>query len=83
VIDVRWGHEVDARPNVFRGSDRVRYRNLPLMPDQAVPEGIAATYRHNVRHPCGGRSHQSPGALVEPTASRRSSAARRCRPDRP
>jgi protein-tyrosine phosphatase len=46
VIDVRWGHEVDARPNVFRASDRVRYRNLPLMPDEAVPEGIAATYRH-------------------------------------
>jgi len=46
VIDVRWGHEVDARPSVFRGSDRVRYRNLPLMPDEAVPEGIAATYRH-------------------------------------
>jgi protein-tyrosine phosphatase len=46
VIDVRWGHEVDARPSVFRGSDQVRYRNLPLMPDQAVPEGIAATYRH-------------------------------------
>jgi protein-tyrosine phosphatase len=46
VIDVRWGHEVDARPSVFRGSDRVRYRNLPLMPDEAVPDGIAATYRH-------------------------------------
>jgi protein tyrosine/serine phosphatase len=46
VIDVRWGHEVDAHPSVFRGSDRVRYRNLPLMPDEAVPEGIAATYRH-------------------------------------
>jgi protein-tyrosine phosphatase len=46
MIDVRWGHEVDARPSVFHGSDRVRYRNLPLMPDQAVPEGIAATYRH-------------------------------------
>ena len=46
VIDVRWGHEVDARPSVFRGSDRLRYRNLPLMPDEAVPEGIAATYRH-------------------------------------
>jgi protein-tyrosine phosphatase len=46
VIDVRWGHEVDARPSVFRGSDRVAYRNLPLMPDEAVPEGIAATYRH-------------------------------------
>ena len=46
VIDVRWGHEVEARPSVFRGSDHVRYVNLPLMPDQAVPEGIAATYRH-------------------------------------
>jgi protein-tyrosine phosphatase len=46
VIDVRWEHEVNGRPSVFRDSDEVRYRNLPLMPDQAVPEGIAATYRH-------------------------------------
>ena len=46
VIDVRWGHEVEGRPSVFRDSDEVRYRNLPLMPDQAVPAGIAATYRH-------------------------------------
>jgi protein-tyrosine phosphatase len=46
VIDVRWAHEVDERPSVFRDQDQVRYRNLPLMPDQAVPEGIPATYRH-------------------------------------
>lgn len=46
VIDVRWDHEVEARPSVFDGSERVVYRNLPLMPDEAVPGGIAATYRH-------------------------------------
>ena len=46
VIDVRWAHEVEGRPSVFRDSDEVRYRNLPLMPDEAVPDGIAATYRH-------------------------------------
>jgi protein-tyrosine phosphatase len=46
VIDVRWEHEVNGRPSAFRDSHEVRYRNLPLMPDQAVPEGIAATYRH-------------------------------------
>ena len=46
VIDVRWGHEVEGRPSVFRDLDAVRYRNLPLMPDEAVPDGIAATYRH-------------------------------------
>jgi protein-tyrosine phosphatase len=45
VIDVRWGHEVEGRPSVFRDSGELRYRNLPLMPDQ-VPDGIAATYRH-------------------------------------
>ena len=46
MIDVRWAHEVDGRPSVFRDSDEIRYRNMPLMPDQAVPDGIAATYRH-------------------------------------
>ena len=46
VIDVRWAHEVEGHPSVFRNSNEVRYRNLPLMPDQAVPDGIAATYRH-------------------------------------
>lgn len=65
VIDVRWGHEVDARPSVFRGSGRVRYRNLPLMPDQAVPEGIAATYRH-MYDTRGAALASIAGALVEP-----------------
>ena len=46
MIDVRWAHEVEGRPSVFRDSDEVRYRNMPLMPDEAVPDGIAATYRH-------------------------------------
>jgi protein-tyrosine phosphatase len=65
VIDVRWGHEVDARPSVFRGSSRVRYRNLPLMPDQAVPEGIAATYRHMYDTRAAALASIA-GALVEP-----------------
>ena len=46
VIDVRWAHEVEGRPSVFHNSDEIHYRNLPLMPDEAVPDGIAATYRH-------------------------------------
>ena len=54
VIDLRWGHEVDERPSVFATSDRVTYRNLRLMPDQAVPEGIAATYRHIFDTPLAG-----------------------------
>ncbi len=45
-IDLRWGHEIDERPSVFHRSRQVRYRSVPLMPDQAVPEGMAATYRH-------------------------------------
>ena len=46
VIDVRWEHEVEGRPSVFRDSDEVGYRSMPLMPDRAVADGIAATYRH-------------------------------------
>jgi len=46
VIDLRWGHEIEQRPSVFVHSGQVAYRSVPLMPDAAVPEGIAATYRH-------------------------------------
>lgn len=46
VIDLRWDHEIEQRPSVFAGSSEVRYRSVPLMPDAAVPEGLAATYRH-------------------------------------
>ena len=46
VIDLRWEHEIEHRPSVFERSDQVRYRSIPLMPDAAVPAGIAATYRH-------------------------------------
>jgi protein-tyrosine phosphatase len=46
VIDLRWDHEIEQRPNVFVRSAQVRYRSVPLMPDAAVPEGLAATYRH-------------------------------------
>jgi protein-tyrosine phosphatase len=46
VIDLRWQHEVEQRPSVFVRSTDVRYRSVPLMPDAAVPEGLAATYRH-------------------------------------
>lgn len=65
VIDVRWGHEVDLRPSVFRGSGRIRYRNLPLMPDQAVPQGTAATYRHMFDARSGALASIA-AALVEP-----------------
>lgn len=46
VVDLRWDHEIEERPNVFARSPAVRYRSMPLMPDHAVPDGIAATYRH-------------------------------------
>jgi protein-tyrosine phosphatase len=46
VIDLRWDHEIEQRPSVFAGSNEVRYRSVPLMPDAAIPEGLAATYRH-------------------------------------
>jgi protein-tyrosine phosphatase len=46
VVDLRWDHEIDAHPSVFAGSVSIQYRSVPLMPDHAVPQGIAATYRH-------------------------------------
>lgn len=46
VIDLRWPHELADWPSVFATSDRVRYRSVPLLDNQPVPGGIAATYRH-------------------------------------
>ena len=46
VVDLRWGHEIEERPSVFARSGSVRYHHVPLMPDRAVPDGVAATYRH-------------------------------------
>ena len=46
VIDLRWDHEVEARPSVFSRSDRVRYRSLPLIRDQFLEAGVTATYLH-------------------------------------
>jgi protein-tyrosine phosphatase len=46
VVDLRWGHEIESRPSVFARSAAVRYRSVPLMPDEADPAGMAATYRH-------------------------------------
>lgn len=46
-IDLRWPHELDEAPNVFRESDRVRYRSIPLLEDDPTPRvGLAGTYRH-------------------------------------
>jgi len=47
VIDLRWPHELDEAPNVFRASDRVRYLSIPLLEDDPTPRiGLAGTYRH-------------------------------------
>jgi protein-tyrosine phosphatase len=47
VIDLRWPHERDEWPSVFRASDRVRYRSIPLLEDDPTPRlGLAGTYRH-------------------------------------
>jgi protein-tyrosine phosphatase len=46
VIDLRFPNEQDESPSVFRDSDRVRYRSIPLLPDDPPPpDGIAANYR--------------------------------------
>lgn len=47
VIDLRWPHELDEWPSVFRRSDRVAYRSIPLLEDDPTPRiGLSATYRH-------------------------------------
>jgi protein-tyrosine phosphatase len=46
VIDLRWEHELAARPSVFERSERVRYTSLPLIRDEFVDAGVAATYVH-------------------------------------
>lgn len=46
VIDLRWPHELADWPSVFATSDRLTYRSVPLLDNQPVPGGIAATYRH-------------------------------------
>ena len=47
VIDLRWPTETAQYPSVFDGSDRVRYRSIPLIEDDATPYGgLPGTYRH-------------------------------------
>jgi hypothetical protein len=46
VIDLRWPHELADGPSVFATSDRVRYRSIPLLNNELVDGGMAATYRH-------------------------------------
>ena len=47
VIDLRWPHELDEAPSVFRASRRVAYRSIPLLEDDPTPTiGLAGTYRH-------------------------------------
>ena len=46
VIDLRWEHEIAERPSVFAGSERIRYTSLPLLRDEFVDAGVAATYLH-------------------------------------
>lgn len=47
VIDLRWPHELDEAPSVFRASDRVRYTHIALLDDDPTPSvGIVGTYRH-------------------------------------
>jgi len=54
VIDLRWPHELEENPSVFRVSEAVRYRSIPLLEDDPTPQlGLAGTYRHmlDVRAP--------------------------------
>lgn len=47
VVDLRWPSETDQWPSVFATSDRVRYRPIPLLQDDATPYGgLPGTYRH-------------------------------------
>lgn len=47
VIDLRWPHELEDSPSVFRASELVRYLSIPLLEDDPTPElGLAGTYRH-------------------------------------
>jgi protein-tyrosine phosphatase len=47
VIDLRWPSETEQWPSVFAGSDRVHYRSIPLLQDDATPYGgLPGTYRH-------------------------------------
>lgn len=48
-IDLRWPSELASAPSVFRGSDRVRYRSIPLLAfdqDDPTPHlGLVGMYR--------------------------------------
>jgi protein-tyrosine phosphatase len=44
VIDLRWPHELAGAPNVFGGSDRVRYLNVSLWEDNPPARGPIETY---------------------------------------
>jgi protein-tyrosine phosphatase len=47
VIDLRWPEELLRAPNVFEGSDRVRYTSIPLLQDDPTPHaGLAGMYLH-------------------------------------
>jgi protein-tyrosine phosphatase len=47
VIDLRWPEELDEAPSVFRRSNRVLYRSIPLLQDDPTPRvGLAGTYLH-------------------------------------
>ncbi|HVL54083.1 MAG TPA: tyrosine-protein phosphatase [Vitreimonas sp.] len=47
VIDLRWPHELDEAPSVFRAAEQVTYRSIPLLEDDPTPyAGLAGTYRH-------------------------------------
>ncbi len=46
VIDLRWPHEIAESPSVFATRAGIRYRSIPLLEDDPIPEiGLAATYR--------------------------------------
>ena len=47
VIDLRWPTELEQWPSVFAASDRVTYRPIALLQDDATPYGgLPGTYRH-------------------------------------
>jgi protein-tyrosine phosphatase len=66
VIDLRWPEELDASPSVFRASDRVAYRAIPLLRDDPTPRvGLAGTYLHMLDER-GSQLAQVVRSLIEP-----------------
>ncbi len=52
VIDLRWEHELAARPSVFERSERVRYTSLPLVPSTTIRNECAPSGSSRAKTTC-------------------------------